>query len=326
MSVVEDIATAKIYEYIRRSARSLKSIEEGRELVESEISQITVYLTDPIANGFWHFKAKWNSSNIISEYLQNEIEKYIKDNKEITVPFRNSELKVDFEKNPEIIESLKNKLNNFSFILKLFAYLRLSEQEQESHLLEYNLETNDAILFKITSINSLKERFYDLFKLFNDKMFYKNMDTDFSNGIFKFSLGNIIVEHENDFISIISLDYDSIVIIKSFLEEIHQITNAKVFRSFSPEDLVFKPYIILLKEIYAKIIEGKTLQNFIEQAISEFDNGRYSSCISSIGIMSEDVLVEIYESLFREEANKSLTLGQLFDKIRKKFFGYNFTQ
>lgn len=292
---------------------------KGRGLNESEIDQIIAYLTDPTANGFWHLRAKWNPSNSISEYIEKEFDKYIKDHKEISITIGKSELKTDFVKDPKNISSVKDKLNNFSFIIKLFAYMNTFEKEKESQLFYKSfLEPSDVLLLEILDFNSLQEKYHDVFKLFIDKIFYEGMVTEFfSDGIFKLSSGNIIVEREKEFISIISLDHDSIIAIREFLEKINQIDNIKLLRSFSPGELVFKPYIIFLKQIYAKIVEGQTLQKFIEQAISEFDNERYSSCISSIGIMSEDVLVEVYESLFREEANKSLTLGQLFDKIQK---------
>ena len=92
---------------------------------------------------------------------------------------------------------------------------------------------------------------------------------------------------------------------------------------FSPEEKVFTPYFSLLGETYSHFIDYENISRLFKKSIEEYRNGNYTYCVSTIGLIAEDYLTQIYETFFREICPKGLTLGQIYDSIhtniQKKF-------
>lgn len=87
---------------------------------------------------------------------------------------------------------------------------------------------------------------------------------------------------------------------------------------FSPEEEVFAPYFNLLHMAHELLIPQEHLQPFVLKAIANFNEANFTDCVSAIGLASEDVLTQIYETLYREQLTKGLTLGQLADELHIK--------
>lgn len=87
---------------------------------------------------------------------------------------------------------------------------------------------------------------------------------------------------------------------------------------FSPEEEVFAPYFDLLGMAYDFVIPQVHLQPLIEKAMTNFAEENFSDCVSAIGLASEDVLTQIFETLYREQLTKGLTLGQLADELHAR--------
>ncbi len=137
-----------------------------------------------------------------------------------------------------------------------------------------------------------------------------------AESIYAFSKGNIVLDgFITDVITIIGLEYDHVDIIKTFLEKLNILRDAKIERIYSPQDLLLSPYITYIKSIYNEIIDYPTFQRLAEKAVSEYSAQNYSLCIGTMGIMAEDILTQIYETLFRVEFSGNLTLGQMYDQI-----------
>jgi len=174
------------------------------------------------------------------------------------------------------------------------------------------------VLFEILDVPELKVKYKEAYDFFVDNLYFEKMSIRITiDEISWFNKATILLEKSiSQSIYITSLDNISIEYIKDFLEKLNLIYEIKIERCFSPEEVVFSPYVIYLKTIYKNIVEYETLQELMQKAISDYNYNNYSISIGSIGILVEDILIQIFETLFRKEANKSYTLGQRYDEIK----------
>ena len=70
--------------------------------------------------------------------------------------------------------------------------------------------------------------------------------------------------------------------------------------------------------VHSHIFQQRHLQPFIHKALTHYTDENFIDCVSSFGVAAEDILTQVYETLFREQLSKGLTLGQLVDEIHKK--------
>ena len=291
------------------------------ELTNNEIDDIVNYLHNPTKTGIWTLKAKWNSENSILRFIESETNDFIKKNDTLSITLGKREISFNLN-NPEILSEIEQNIQKFTFILKLFVYIhktKMSDGEQSLDFLMSDFDQEDLIVFEMLDLNKIEEKFIDSYNYFVENIFFDKLQpTIRSNSIFKFNKGNIILTEGiiDNSIKLMSINYDSIEIIHHFLNHLNQISEERIEAHFSPEEVVFDQYISYLDAVYLKIIEYSLFKKLMQQGISEFKRKMYSNCIGTIGIMAEDILIQIYETLFREEAPKNKTLGQMFDQIR----------
>jgi len=301
----------------QKFAKLFARIKE-RELTPNEIDKISRYLRSPVSAGIWIFRAKWDLKNGLCKSLIDKFDKYIKEYKEISTPMGDRTKSINIMAEDTI--KIKLKISSFKFLLDLFMYIALKEKKKDDQI-RSNFNEEDIILFEILDIESIKGEYISGYNLFINEIYYDRMIIDAQpNSMLRLSNGNIIyiesispsIEKE---LKIISLDLESINIVAAFIESLNQVFDIKKERIFSPRDMIFGPYCIYLRSIFIELVENKSQQKSIEQAISEFDDKRYSHSINIIAIMAEEILVQIYESLFRKELDKNLTMGELFSRI-----------
>lgn len=297
------------------------SSRKEKEWTTGEIENIVNYLHNPTKVGIWSLKAKWNPENSIIKYIESEINEYISKNEKLTIIFGKREIELDL-KNPEILKQIKENLKRFSFILRLFTYfhkLKLSKDEQSSEFLRSDFDQDDILIFEMLDMEKIEEKYKDAYNLFKDDLYCDEMVPKIvSNVIFKFNKGHIILTYLSESISIISINHDSIKIVNDFLGYLNLIEEIRIEAYFSPEEVVFDQYITYLKSVRSKIIEYPVFNRLLADGISEFFKDNFSGCIGTIGIMAEDLFTQIYETLYREEAPKSLSMGQMYDQIQRE--------
>lgn len=74
----------------------------------------------------------------------------------------------------------------------------------------------------------------------------------------------------------------------------------------------------MLAFVYSKIFTQQHLLPIIRKGLERYDEHNYLDCVGSMGIAGEDILTQIYETLFREQLDKGLTTGQLLDEIQRR--------
>lgn len=316
MSEYEEIITK-----IRKSKFFHPRPKNEIELTKDEIDDIVNYLHNPTKIGIWTLKAKWNPENSILKFIESETDDFISKNETLSITLGKREISFDL-KNPEILSEIKRNIQRFTFILRLFVYIhktKMSDGEQSLDFLISDFDQDDLVIFEMLDLNKIEEQFIDSYNYFIDNIFYDKLQpTIRENKIFKFNKGNIILIEgiPNDPMKLMSIDYDSIKIIHGFLDSLNQISEGHIEAHFSPEEVVFDQYIPYLDAVYLKIIEYPLFKNLMQQGILEFKKEMYSNSIGTIGIMAEDLLIQIYETLFREEVPKNLSIGQMYDQIQ----------
>lgn len=309
-----DVELEEIFNY-----RSVRQVQ-GRKLTADEISEMKSYLHNPTNSGFWRMRAKWNPENSVSKYILEEIEKKFDTKKKYSCKIGERIIEFSQNENSNLLKDLKTDVSRLSTLLIIFTYIHKLKKEKGGHSIELlgdAITRERIILLDILDLNKTKRKYKEAYTIFRDQIYYENFDPRVFHGtIFKFKSGYINLDDKiKKTISISSLNPDPIEIITHFLEKLKMIEDVKIERIFSPEDIVFEPYITYTKGVYKEIIEYNLSKRQIDKALSEYEDGNYSHCIGTIGIIAEDILIQIYETLFREEAKKDLSLGQLIDEI-----------
>jgi len=119
-----------------------------------------------------------------------------------------------------------------------------------------------------------------------------------------------------------SLQREPLSALSEFFDALAKVENSQVFPIFSPEEIVFQPYFIYAEIQRPFLLTDVRLEPLYSRAFEDFKLRHYENSISSIGLIAEDFLTQIYETTFREPCPKNLTLGQLFDSLHGRLAEY----
>jgi len=97
-----------------------------------------------------------------------------------------------------------------------------------------------------------------------------------------------------------------------------QLGKPELERIFSPEDELFRPYFKLLYIGYDDIIKDSRIKSGLKTAFDYFTTSDFTHCISSLGLIAEDFLTQVFEYYFRMPCGKGHTLGQIYELINNK--------
>lgn len=306
--------------YKRRLSRQTtvygEFVPRPRSFLQEEFKDIFTYLKNPVGTGVWHLQGRYsrNGDNDIIEYLETAYLRVVEKN---LSPSRESIDDIKRQRRVEFPRSLE-------FLLRFFLdYVidgtRTEDDEKNS---TPPVVRSRSITLMLRGINrtEFENIFGDALKIFVDKIYDEaHILTTHDSSIIKLRTGHVCKYDQNEnLLSIFSLDRDSANSIKLFLESLSVIENARLVKSFSPAEVVFTPYIPYLKEAYPGIVDYLEFNRSFDIAISEFEQESYPHCINTIAILTEHILTQIYETIFREETDEKLTIGELYYKIQKQ--------
>jgi hypothetical protein len=105
---------------------------------------------------------------------------------------------------------------------------------------------------------------------------------------------------------------------------------SKKYKLFSPETSLMQGYLPILRILQLDdIVRDKLFNKNLQSAIDEATERRYPHAIRAIGIASEEILVEIFETLIREKAPEApigALLSSLNERINKIVHGTKKTE
>ncbi|MFM2340639.1 MAG: hypothetical protein RLZZ592_292 [Pseudomonadota bacterium] len=291
----------------------------------SEKRKIVAYLENPVSCGLWHFRAEWLKDAGISADVWAEVEKETagKDFVAIRSGKRERKIKVNEEWKSILKEEVQLKL---TFIFRLFEYLAktdIEEQEDEEAAEQYGQDYEiTQLILDLIDVTAIRVKYADAVGFFKDRILYPHFrpitsrqnPTKLKSGFFLLQGSPL----EEGWLAAIAWSGTPLQDLKHFLALVGKTENIEVMPVFSPEEEVFAPYFQLLGLCYEIVVPQEHLQPFIQKALNNFVEGNYSDCVSAIGLASEDVLTQVYETLFREQLTKGLTLGQLTDELNSR--------
>lgn len=103
---------------------------------------------------------------------------------------------------------------------------------------------------------------------------------------------------------------------EEFLKAIGKISNNRIERVFSPEERLFDPYFVFLSDALTSVIKDERVLPQFKQAFDYYESKDYQHCVSTLGLIAEDYLTQVYETYLRAPSPKGLTLGQIYDQFQ----------
>jgi len=310
-------------------------------ITNEDINKIYTYLKNPISNGIWVLEGIWleneGITNKIVEIIK-EIEKEKNESKkkepedagkkvsQINIPLQGDnpigEPKIVAleENSTELDKTIIKTANGITFTFALFVSLTYSKAQEkekfERYLGQESILLIDTIKEKVRGIYS-KEIDY-----FKNNIICPAFGPTGANKTFIYVKDGLILDWQSDPtesnkrpIRYFSLEFEPLHKISEFYKSIGKLGEFNIYPIYSPEDEVFEPYTIFLKLGISKIFEQGKIQDLILQSISTFEQENYAYCISTIGLVFEEQLTQIYETIFRVKCPQGLTLGGLLDLI-----------
>jgi hypothetical protein len=292
------------------------------DVSQSEKLKIVQYLENPVSYGLWRMNAEWLSMNGISQDIWTEIEKEIKDKEAIVIKSGKRERRIKVS--PDWRENLQGEVcSKISFLFALFDYLSKLEtqQSQEDDQFGADHEATQLVL-DLIDISPVKIKYAEALTFFQNKIWFPgfkpittlNSPSRSKSGIFILQNG----PNHRESVTAIAWEGAPLEDLKQFWALLGKAYNTTVMPIFSPEEEVFAPYFDLLSMAQEQIVPQSHLRPLINKAISNFNDKNFIDCVSTLGLSGEDILTQIYETLYREQLTKGLTLGQLADELHNR--------
>jgi len=93
---------------------------------------------------------------------------------------------------------------------------------------------------------------------------------------------------------------------------------AELTKVFSPENTLMEMYLPMLQLTrLTEVLKDRTAARNVKQALEEADEERFIHAIRAVGIATEELLVEIYETYLREKAPEA-PLGNLINELQTR--------
>lgn len=330
----EDFVNLRNYfdhRYNRRySLRRTGFFPEPFHFKDKELPRIKEYLMNPTHTGIWQLKFEWINLGGISKEIYNDEFGKISNVKSNSLRLNQ--------------DDIKKVLITESFIFCLFLCLTLnkkSEKKEFEYFLEREYEEHLEIL-KILDISKLKRKYRKSLIFFKENIFFAGINpVSYLDKLFRIKSGFLLYigsfnrfnrdreryyyrrlynrVRERKFMKTAhSLEAQPLEDLIEFYKGLGLVKKYKIRRYFSPEEIVFSPYIYFLSHSYRNFI-NKQVGSKLEKSIDLFiEEEEYEHCISTIGIMAEDVTIQIYETFFREISPRNHALGKMINSIHAK--------
>lgn len=298
----------------------LDYIDEVQLKIE-DTERVILYLENPVSTGLWRLRAEWISKGGISDYLFSEIEKNIDDKGVLTIRgVRITRLRLT----DMSMERMRTGIYDRPiFLFEMFSYLVKKDSCQNGEDIDDIFSPTVLRVVNAVGASNIIEKYADAFDYFKNNIWHEDFSHSKRVGdLMNLKEGYFLVENPRgtfgNNVEAISWHRLPLSNYLEFLKLLGKVGRSGLMPVFSPEEEVFEPYFSLLNVVYRPLIEQNHLLPLLEKAIENFFEENYMDCVGKIGLLAEDILTQIYETLYREQLTKGLTLGQLADEIDKK--------
>jgi hypothetical protein len=317
-------------EFTRRDGRHRKI---GRDLTADEVSSLIGYLNNPTSQGIWKLSTKWLFGKGISADVFTQLDS----NKPKPLTKVREQIKQDY------LESVSKKIESITYTFKLLTILKDGEDEENITLdlddPRYGYDNTNEYSSTLQNLDRKKllEKYRDAVDYFKSEIYFDGMETDVSDGLFKIKKGSFIVERAprdirndmeagntrgsltaivNENIVILANDKEPIFKLMKLYSLLGKINECPLIRVFSPEDELLSPYVKFMSAVLPYVfVSNAGVHRLFRKMINDFDTSNFEGTISAAGLVGEETLTQIYETLQRQTVPSNLPLGALRDCI-----------
>jgi hypothetical protein len=296
-------------------------------LCQSDLEIALQYINNPTKSGIWKLRAEWSPDEGISSYLLDDFNKRFTLNKHdiINSEYLTEEDKILFNRiKDDVAKRIRLSLN---VIFDIFYRSYLDESKDSKLYLLENVNTGyEQTFFEKFDYGAIRTKYTDAYELFKKEIVSGDFSTsgDRSSPI-TINGHSVFLEatpNPEGTLTIVSFCREPLESLKDFFKAINKIKTPSIRLWFSPEEDVFSPYIMIVKTVYPEIIKNSQLIKKFEEAIEQYETEEYSHCVNCIGIISEDYLIQIYETLFRDVCPR-VPLGSIYVLINHEIEDVN---
>ncbi|MFN7153013.1 MAG: hypothetical protein ACK4OE_04925 [Acidovorax sp.] len=303
---------------MRSRQRSKVTVDEAKHILE--------YLEDPVRVGLWRLSAKWVSNSGVSFDLWNDIEKEIngRDVIQIRTGRRERKLRVTEEWKEEIRTRVFDRI---TFLMTLFQFLaqQASGQAESQDASETDSDEDQTVL-DLVDTRAIAEKYAEALEFFDKQLCHQSFSPKtVLNVVTRIKSGSFILLNgpaHGSATVLISWSREPLEAMAQFLKLLGKIQDIELMPVFSPEEEAFAPYFDLFGLVREHLVRQEHLGPIVDKALGNFSEANFTEAISSLGLAGEDVLTQVFETFFREQLNKGLTLGQLVDEINARTAAY----
>jgi len=286
-----------------------------------DMERICKYLKNPTSCGLWLFKGKWLGAQGITHEITEELKNLEK-----------SGIKAEKKRRiEEISERLLETTSRMTFTFSLFVHMVCSEGTENKNLSLYRTSRdNDRILLEKLDSKRLNDKYSKELDCFKSRIFYEGFNPLIDTQRFIYTKTGLVfpqdvsrnnhieTEKWNRWFTFMALEPEPLESLAEFFNIIGKISDYTIAPIYSPEEDVFGPYFSFLELACDRLFQKGKIRTLIEQSISIFNDQNYPYCISTIGLILEEQLTQIYETLLRNRCPQGLTLGELLDLFEKE--------
>lgn len=291
-----------------------------------EATHVIQYLEDPVRVGLWRMSATWVSSGGVSADLWRDFENEVKDKE--TIQLRTGKRERKLRVTEEWKEETRSQVcDRISFLMSLFQFLdqQASGQAENQDASSSDSDEEQTVLDLIDTA-AVATKYADALAYFHDHISHSSFrPSTVRHAVTRVKSGPFILTNgprNGTSVILISWLREPLEAMARFLQLLGKLQNIELMPVFSPEEEAFAPYFDLLGMVREHLVRQEHLGPIVEKALVNFSESNFAESVSAIGLAGEDVLTQVFETLFREQLGKGMTLGQLVDEINSRTASY----
>lgn len=294
-------------------------LPESTQLTPEDYSSIREYIKNPTRTGIWHLSAQWERSSGISSAVWEQFLARTTSGEPIPLQFKGQQIR--YRVSPTETNNIKDAIENkLTFLLELFKHLHPADNT--TPISENSTGFSTQLVLASIDTDRIRANFAEANDFYRQNIHNNNLNTNIR-------LGRPIKIQKSFFllaeptgsggrIRCLALSSQPLERLKTFLALTGKISKPILRRVFSPEEEVFEPYFDLIRISHSTLSSDARLSPHFERAFAEYSAERYESSIGALGVIAEDYLTQVYETLLRDVPPRGKTLGQPYDSLHSE--------
>lgn len=299
---------------LRRYRRDqLKRIEDY--LTNDDVKKICKFLKNPTSCGLWILKGTWLGNKGITREII----------KELTA---NEESKKKLKQDPKNIQEKElHALRTITYVLELFVYMNYSKPDDREKYNYYEAGSDSRRSIEMLDFKRFRKKHSKELNYFKNQILVEGFSPQVRDDTVIYTRSGVVLYKRDEIVDervykktfwMMALEAEPLEKLASFFDSLGRVSDYTIYPIYSPEEVVLEPYVPFLNLVKEKFLEKGKIRSLINQSISIFQSENYPYCINTIGLVLEEQITQIYETLFRKKCQQGLMLGELVDLIRRE--------